>query len=103
VRELSNKEVAHRTGMSQGLHLHRVGYTVVWVGLEVTHDKISNLRQRGLGGGQLRHELRARFGMIYHQEGINDSKVGGMLKFKFKRCYKTLGASHKTTLSCLRI
>lgn len=72
------------------------------VGVTV-HDKRSNLRQKGAGGGQLRHELRARFGTIYHQEGINESEVRGRVEFKFKRCYNTPRASYKTTLGCLRI
>ena len=71
------------------------------VGVTV-HDKITNLRQRGAGSRKLRHELRARFGTICCQEGINDSKVGGMVEFKFKGCYKTLRASHEATLGCFR-
>lgn len=67
------------------------------VGVTV-HDMMSNLRQRGADGRQLRHELRARFGTICRQEGINDSKVGGMVEFKFKRCYKIPRASHEETL-----
>ena len=73
------------------------------VGWEVTvgvtfNDKMPNLRQRGVGGRQLRHELRARFGMICCQGCINDLKMGGMVKFKFKRHYKSPKARHETTL-----
>ena len=45
------------------------GYVVAQVGWEVTvdvavHDKRSNLRKNGVGGGPLRQELRAIFGMF---------------------------------------
>jgi len=94
--------------MSQGPRPHRGGCAATRLGWEVTigvivHDKISNLRQRGAGSRKLRHELRARFGTIYRQKGINDSKLGGMVEFKFKRCYKTPRASHETKLGCLRV
>jgi len=79
----------------------RVGWEVI-VGITV-HDKVSNLTQRGVDNGKLIHELRDRFGTICRQEGINDSEVGGMVEFKFKRCYKIPRASHEATLGCLRI
>jgi len=79
----------------------RVGWEVT-VGVTV-HDKMSNLRQRGAGDGQSRHELRVIFGMSYHQEGINDSEVGGMFELKFKRCYKIPRANHDAMLVCVRI
>lgn len=68
--------------MSQGSHPRIGGYATAQVGWEVTvsvtvHDKMFNLRQIGAGGGQLRHKLRAIFGTIYHQEGINDSEEKG--------------------------
>jgi len=80
----------HRINMVQGSCPCTGGCTVTWVNWEVIigitiHDEMSNLRQKGAGSGQLRQELRARFRMIYHQEGINDSEVGGAVKFKFKR------------------
>lgn len=46
----------------------------------------------------LRHKLRARFGEICCQESIDGLELGGMIEFEFKRCYKTPGASHETTL-----
>jgi len=56
VRELRDKEVVRKIGMSQGSCSHRGGCISTWVGCEVTigvtvHDKISNLRQRGAGDG----------------------------------------------------
>lgn len=78
--------------------------TVDWeitIGITV-HDEMSNLKQKGLGDGKLRHKLRTRFGMICCQECINDSEVGGAVEFKFKRRYKTPRTSHETTLVHLR-
>jgi len=66
------------------------------------HEKRSNLRQKGAGGGPLRQELRARFGTICHQEGINDSEVEGMVEFKFKHYCKIPWGSLEATLGCLR-
>jgi len=74
----------------------------VTIGVTV-HDKRSNLRKKGAGDGQLRHELRARFGTICCQEGINDLEVGGIFDFKFKRCYKIPRDSLGATLGCVRI
>ena len=93
--------------MSQGSHLRTRGYAVAQVGWEVTigvtvHDGMSDLRPNGTGGGHLRCELRARFGTIFHQESINDSELGGTVKFKFKGGYKTPRNSHETTLIHLR-
>ena len=105
---LRDKEVVRRINMSQGPCLRIGGCAAARVGWEVTigvtvHDKRSNLKQKGVSNGQLRHEIRARFGMIYYQEGINDSEVGGRDKFKPKRFYKSPRASHMATLGCLRI
>ena len=82
-------EVTSRDSMSQGLRSHVRSCAAARVGWEVTvdvtvHEKRSNLRQKGAGGETLREELRARFRTIYHQEGINDSEVEGMVEFKFK-------------------
>lgn len=68
----------------------------------IVHDGMSDLRKMGVGGGHLRHELRERFGTIYCQEFINGPELGGMVEFEFIRSYKTLGASHRTTLVHLR-
>ncbi len=40
--------------------------------------------------------------MIYCQEGINDSEVEGMGKFKLKRYYKIPWGSLDATLGCVR-
>ena len=69
----------------------------------IVRDKRSNLRQKGAGEEKLRHELRARFQMICFQEGIDGSKVGGMVEFKFKRYYKIPRTSLEATLGCVRI
>ncbi len=50
----------------------------------------------------LRQELIARFRTIYHQEGINDSEVEGMVEFKFKCYYKIPWGILEATLGCLR-
>jgi len=78
----------------------RVGWEVI-VGVTV-HDGISDLRQKGVGGRNLRHKLRARFRAIYCEERNDDSELGGTVGFEFKRCYKTPRASHVTTLVHLR-
>jgi len=101
-------EVARRIGTTQGSWLHIGSCAAAQVGWEVTvgvivHDKRSNLRQKGAGNGQLRHELRTRFWTIYRQGSINDVEVGGRVEFKFKGCYKTFRASSKVALGCLRI
>lgn len=106
VGELCGKEVTRRVGMSQrswsrirGCAAARVGWEVI---VDVTvHDKRSNLRQKGASGVQLRQELRARFGTIYRQEGINDSEVEGMVEYTFKQYYKIPWASLEATLGCL--
>lgn len=68
----------------------------------IGHDNRSNLRQKGAGGEPLRHELRARFRMIYHQEGINGLEVEGMVEFKLKHYYKITWGSLEATLGFLR-
>ena len=65
----------------------KIGYKVI---VEVTiHNGMTNLRENGAGGGNLRHDLWERFGKTCHQGSINESKLRGMVKFKFKRCYNT--------------
>ena len=107
ISELCDEGGAHRISMSQGLRPRMGGFTATQVGWEVTigvtiHDGMSELRQKGAGGGYLRHELRTRFGTICQQESINDSELGAMVEFKFKRCYKTPRASHEIKLVHLR-
>lgn len=97
---------------TQNQHVTRVatsqgGCAAAWVGWEVTVgvtilDKMSDLRQKGVGGGHLRHELRARFGSMCRQERIDEPELEGIVEFEFKRRYKTPGASHETTLVRLR-
>lgn len=104
---LCDKGVVRKINMSQGSRLRIGGCAATRVGWEVTvgvtfHDEMSNLSQKGVGGRKLRHELRARFGMICCQECINDSKVGGKVELKFKRHYKTPNTHHKTTPGYLR-
>jgi len=79
----------------------RVGWEVT-VGVTV-HDGMSNLRKNGAGGGHLRQELWARFRKICRQESIDGPKLGGTVKFEFKRHYKTQRASQRTTLGHLSI
>ena len=69
--------------------------------VEVTvHEKRSNLRQKGAGSGLLTRELRARFRMIYRQEGIVDSDMEGMAEFKFKSYHKIPWGSCGMTIGC---
>jgi len=63
-------EDARRIWTSQGSRPCIRGYAATQVGWEVTivvtlHEERSNLRQKGAGRGQLRHELRMRFWTIY--------------------------------------
>lgn len=67
------------------------------------HDGMFDLRLNGVDGGHWSHELGARFWKIYHQEGINDLKLGGTVEFEFEGCYKTQRASQWTTLGHLVI
>lgn len=64
---------------------------------------MSNLRQRGVDDGKLRHNVRTRFGTINRKYRINESNMGGRVKFEFKRAYKSQVALHQTTLGVLRI
>ncbi len=94
--------------MSQGLQPPMEGCAIVQVGWEVivgviVHDGMSDLRPNGAGGRHLRRELGARFGKICHQGSIDGLKWGGTVEFEFKRRYKTLRASQKTTLGHLSI
>jgi len=63
---------------------------------------MSNLRENGVGGGHLRHKLRARFGAICRQESIDGLELGGIVRFELKRRYKSPRANHETTLVHLR-
>ena len=56
-----------------------------------------------MDGKQLRHKVKIRFGTICHQSHINESNMGGMVEFEFKRAYKSQVALHRTTLGILRI
>jgi len=96
---LRDKEVAHRISMSHRSRPTTRGCAVAWVGWEVTigvtvHDKMSNLRQQGAGGGKLRQEVKTRFGTICHQSHINEPNKGGMVEFEFKKAYKSQVALH---------
>ena len=107
VWELPDKGGACRISLSQGSCLRTWDCVAVQVGWEVTvgvtvHDGMSDLRQKGAGDGHLRCELREIFGTIYRQERIGGPELGGIVEFEFKRLYKTLGSSHKTTLVHLR-
>ena len=104
---MRDKGGARRINMSQGSRPCTGDCGAMWIGLEVTivvtiHDRMFDLRQKGVGEGHLRHELRAIFGTIYCQESIDGLELGGTVKFVFKRRYKTLGASHEETLVHLR-
>ena len=106
--ELHDQEGTHRISMSQASCPCRWDYATTWLGWEVTigitvHDKMSNLRQKGVGDQQLRHEVRTRFGTICRQSSINGSNVGGTVKFEFKKPYKSKVDIQRTTLSVLRI
>lgn len=66
VLALRDKEVVRKISMTHGSRPCTGGWVAMRVGWEVTievivHDKISNLRQRGVGSEQLRHEVRTRF------------------------------------------
>jgi len=74
------------------------------VTIEVTiHDGMLDLTPNGAGDKQLRCELWARFGKIYHQGSINEPVLGGTFEFKFKKCYKVQRATQQTILGHLRI
>ena len=100
---LHNEGGAHGISRTQGLRPCTGGYAATQVGWEITigvtvHDEMPNLRQKGAGSENLRHELRARFGAICCQESIDGPELGGTVRFEFKRCYKTPRANHETTL-----
>lgn len=72
--------------------------------VEVTiHDGMCDLRPNVVGSGHLRQTLWARLEKIYCQEIINGLELGGMVKFEFKRCYKTQRVAQQTTFGHLRI
>lgn len=52
------------------------------------HDVMLDFRPNRVGDRDLRFDLWVRFGKIYHQWSINELDLGGMVEFKFKRCYK---------------
>ena len=76
-----------------GCDATRVGWEVT-IGVTV-HDGMSDLRKKRAGDGHLRHELRARFGTICHQERINGLELGGTVEFEFKKRYKIQRATQK--------
>lgn len=81
VWELRDEGGAHRNSMTQGSRPRTGGCTAARVGWEVTvgvtvHDKMSNLRKKGAGSGQLRHELRARFKAIYAKKALISQNWG---------------------------
>lgn len=100
--ELRNKGGVHRVYMSQGSRSHTGGCAAMRVGWEVTvgvivHDGMSSLRPNEVGGRHLRKQLWAIFWKIYLQESIDGQNLGGTVEFEFKRHFKNLRASHKTT------
>lgn len=67
--------------MVQGSCPHMGGCAAMRVNWEViigvtVHDKMSNLRKKGAGDRQLRHELRARFGTICTKNALMTKKWG---------------------------
>ena len=54
-------------------------------------------------GNHLRHDLWERFRKICRQRSINELDLGGMVKFKFKKCYKLQRDTQQTTLGHLQI
>lgn len=105
---LCGKGVLHRAHLSQGSQSCLGGCAATWIGWGVTventiHDKKANLMQKGVGGGPLRHELRARFGEIYHQASTKDSKMEGRVEFKSNYYYKIPWGSFQVALGFLRI
>ena len=84
------------------------GCAATWVGWEVTigvtiHNGMSNLSPNGVGNEHLRRDLWEIFWKVFFQESIDGPKLGGMIEFEFKRCYKTQRDSQQTTLGHLRL
>jgi len=50
---------------------------------------MSKLRQKEVGGDQLRYELRAIFCTLYHKSHINGLNKGGTVEFEFQQAYKS--------------
>lgn len=67
------------------------------VGITI-HDKMSNLRPNGVGGGNLRHELWERFWKIYHQRSINGLKLGERSNSNSKGAIKLKGIASEQHL-----
>ena len=89
--------------MSQGSRPRIEGNAATLVGWEVivgvtVHDKMSDLRPNGVGGGNLRQKLWARFGKIYHQETIDGLKWGERLNLNSKGAIKFKGLSSEQHL-----
>lgn len=66
-----------------------MGYTTTQINKELTigvtvHDKTPELRQKEVGSGNLRHKVKTRFRMIYHQYSINEPAKGGMVEFELQ-------------------
>ena len=64
------------------------------VGVTV-HDKMSELRRKGVGGGHLRHRVRTRFETICRQYSINDPEKGRTVDFEFQHAYKSQEGIHQ--------
>ena len=67
------------------------------------HDKMSELWQKGVVGRQLRYEVRARFGMIYHRSNINEPEKDGIVKFEFQQAYISQRGIHQKNCGIWRI
>lgn len=65
----------------------RIGWKVI-VGVTI-HDRMSNLRKRGVDDGQLIHGVITRFEMICSQYSINEPEKGGTVEFEFWQAYKS--------------
>jgi len=67
--------------------------------VDTVHDKMSHLRHRGVGGGPLTYRAEGN----YHQNCINEPRMEGMVKFKFKDAYKAHIACLQIILGTLNI
>lgn len=54
----------------------------------IVHDLKVEMQPNGVGGQNLRQNLRIKSLKIYCQSGINEVNVGGMVRFEFKIPYK---------------
>lgn len=84
-----------------GLHCTHVGWKVTI--LVTVHDVMLDLRPNGVGDRNLRRTLWVRIGKIFRQVSINESDLGGMVEFKFKRRHQLQRATQQTKLDHLRI